>query len=111
MMEFFFLKRMKFGMLNWICLVLRFSACDLLPTPPPPPHFGPGNVKANCQHYFSSCSSLAYLSPGKLGDVCEHRCLVLAWAAPAPGAGLGGERQLNLGSKLESMAEGSWARI
>ena len=87
MMDSFFFKRMKFGMLNWICLVLRFSVSDLFPTPPPP-CFGPRNVKANCQHYFSSCFCLAHLSAGKLGGVCEQHRPVLVWAAPAPGAGV-----------------------
>jgi len=68
-------------MLNWICLVLRFRAPDLFRTPLPPHRFGPGNVKANCQRYFSSGFSLTHLSAGKLGSVCEHRF---------PVAGMGG---------------------
>lgn len=88
MMDYFFLlKRMKFGMVNCICLVLRFSVSDLFPTPLPPPCFGPRNVKANCQHYFSSCFSLAHLSAGKLGSVCVRASWPSAGVgSPCPGS-------------------------
>lgn len=70
--------RVKFGLLYWLCLVLRFNVC-FVSTPLPHPFFGPRNVKASWWCCFSSSSPSRAL--GHRVGCTRINYLGLVWAA------------------------------